>query len=134
MTLKQPVQRTILVLLDITAQFHNLDDDDSYDDDMEDEEENESDESDEQPILFRECLRLLDAALTINHQHSAHLPKWCGSGSLGVLQENPMILIHGYRRPLTFPLDKSEATRIIVKAEPFQMKSDFLEGVSVRFS
>ena len=101
--------------------------DDEFDFEMNSNEEDEDDEEEEDsPIHFRECLRLLDAALTISSSNSSILPSWCASGSLGVI-DDPMILINGCRRTLNLPMNKREAKRMLNKAEPFEMKIDLID-------
>jgi len=97
---------------------------------IDDDEDNDEDEDELtlQPVHFRECLRLLDVALTASNPPI--LPRWCASEQIGVI-DDPMLLIHGDHRWLSLPLDKREARRIIRKAEPFDMKIDIVDGISV---
>jgi hypothetical protein len=97
--------------------FNNLDEDD-----------NDEDEFSPQPVHFRECLRLLDAALTSSNPPI--LPRWCASEQIGTI-DDPMLLINGLNRCLSLPLDKREARRFIRNAEPLDMKIDIVDGVSV---
>jgi hypothetical protein len=52
-----------------------------------------------QPIHFRECLRLLDCALSA--VNPPIVPRWCGSEQIDNL-DDPMILIKGEKRSLSF--------------------------------
>ncbi|UJR08070.1 hypothetical protein I4U23_012347 [Adineta vaga] len=103
---------------------------DYYDDDDDDEEEDEDEDEDEptsQPIHFRECLRLLDAALTSSNPPI--LPRWCTSEHIDIL-EDPMLLINGHQKCLSLPMNKREVQRFIRHAEPFDMKIDMIDGIS----
>lgn len=96
--------------------------------DYDDDDDEDSTDENLQPIHFRECLRLLDAALTASNPPI--LPRWCHSEHLGAI-EDPVLMINGYRRSLSLPMNKQEARRMIRKAEPLPMKIDLIEGVSV---
>jgi hypothetical protein len=96
---------------------------------IDDDEDDDEDEASLLPVHFRECLRLLDAALNANNPPV--LPQWCASEQIDTI-DDPMLLIHGYHRCLSLPLDKREARRVIRKAEPLDMKIDIVDGVSVR--
>ncbi|CAF1272991.1 unnamed protein product [Rotaria sordida] len=115
-------------------------DEEEFDDDTTDYDEfdttgNQNDDDDDdddhgstsQPIHFRECLRLLDAALSTNNPPV--LPRWCASEQIGTI-DDPMLLINGHQRSLSLPLDKREARRFIRKAVPFDMKIDIVDGIS----
>ncbi|CAF3413095.1 unnamed protein product [Rotaria sp. Silwood2] len=93
-----------------------------------DEEDDDTDGSTSQPIHFRECLRLLDAALSTSNP--SVLPRWCASEQIGTI-DDPMLLINGHQRCLSLPLDRREARRFIRKAIPFEMKIDIVDGISV---
>ena len=82
-----------------------------------------------QPVHFRECLRRLDVAL--NSPQAPVLPRWCASERL-TINIDPMILINGYRRYLSYPMDKSESQRFLRKAQPLKMKMDLIDVVTVR--
>ena len=82
-----------------------------------------------QPIHFRECLRLLDAALTSNYANV--VTPWCASEKLELLEE-PRLKIGADRNFVSFPLTKKTAKRIIQQAKPFEMKINIIDGISVR--
>jgi len=109
------------------------DDDDTTDfegdfDTTTDEEDNDDDDSlSSQPVHFRECLRLLDAALSSSNPPV--LPQWCASEQIGTI-DDPMLLINGTNRCLSLPLNKQEARRFIRNAQPLDMKIDIIDGVS----
>ena len=98
------------------------------DNDDDGEEDDDEDESTPQPVHFRECLRLLDVALTASNPPI--LPRWCASEQIGTI-DDPMLLINGHHKCLSLPLDKREARKLIRKAEPFDMKIDIVDGISV---
>ncbi len=91
-------------------------------------EDEEEDDFSPQPVHFRECLRLLDAALTSSNPPI--LPRWCASEQIGMI-DDPMLLINGHKKCLSLPLDKREARRFIRNAQPLEMKIDIVDGVSV---
>ena len=99
--------------------FYTIDDDDDDDN---------QDDLAPQRIHFRECLRLLDAALTAGNPPI--LPQWCASEQIGTL-DDPMLLINGHEKCISLPLNKREARKIIRQAKPFDMKIDLAEGISV---
>ena len=94
-----------------------LDDDDNGDDAI------------PQPVHFRECLRLLDAALAASNPPI--LPPWCASEQIDSI-DDPMLLIDGHDTYVSLPLSKQDAGRMRRKALPLDMKIDLLDGVSVR--
>ncbi|CAF3731908.1 unnamed protein product [Rotaria sp. Silwood1] len=124
----------------ISKVFNMSSDEEEFDDDTTDFDEfdttdEDADDDDDdvngstsQPIHFRECLRLLDAALSTSNPPV--LPRWCASEQIGPM-DDPMLLINGHQRCLSLPLDKREARRFIRKAVPFDMKIDIVDGISV---
>ncbi|CAF1458750.1 unnamed protein product [Adineta ricciae] len=117
-----------LEFLDDYYYSDDYDDDDSLDDfGDEEEEEEEEEDSTQQPIHFRECLRLLDAALTSNNPPI--LPRWCTSEHINIL-EDPMLLIHGHEKCLSLPMNKKDVRRFIRHAEPLDMIIDIVDGIS----
>ncbi|CAF4739789.1 unnamed protein product [Rotaria sp. Silwood1] len=123
----------------ISKVFNMSSDEEEFDDDTTDFDEfdttdEDADDDDDdvngstsQPIHFRECLRLLDAALSTSNPPV--LPRWCASEQIGPM-DDPMLLINGHQRCLSLPLDKREARRFIRKAVPFDMKIDIVDGIS----
>ncbi|CAF2768026.1 unnamed protein product [Rotaria sp. Silwood2] len=118
----------------MSSDEEDFDDDDTSDydefdttDEDADEEDDDTDGSTSQPIHFRECLRLLDAALSTSNP--SVLPRWCASEQIGTI-DDPMLLINGHQRCLSLPLDRREARRFIRKAIPFEMKIDIVDGIS----
>jgi hypothetical protein len=106
-------------------------DDNTTDDDDDDEFDTTDEDGDDltpQPVHFRECLRLLDSALTSSNPPI--LPRWCASEQIGTI-DDPMLLINDHQECLSLPLDKREARRFIQKSQPFHMKIDIVDGISV---
>jgi hypothetical protein len=98
------------------------------DDNSDDDDDDDNDEALVQPVHFRECLRLFDTALTANNPPI--LPPWCASEHIGSI-DDPMLCINGHQRCLALPLNKSEARRLIRRADTLPMKIDLVDDVSV---
>ena len=94
-----------------------------------DDDEEDGDDAIPQPVHFRECLRLLDAALAASNPPI--LPPWCASEQIDSI-DDPMLSIDGREACLNLPLSKEDAGRLRRKALPLDMKIDLLDGVSVR--
>ncbi|CAF1233855.1 unnamed protein product [Adineta steineri] len=105
-------------------EYYTTDYDDGEDDDDDDEDD---DMLTPQPVPFRECLRMLDTALSASNPPV--LPRWCASEQIGII-DDPMLLIHGHQRYLSIPMNTREARRFIRKSEPFDMKIDIVDGIS----
>ena len=101
---------------------------DDFSTSSEDDEE-DGDDAIPQPVHFRECLRLLDAALAASNPPI--LPPWCASEQIDSI-DDPMLSIDGREACLNLPLSKQDAGRLRRKALPLDMKIDLLDGVSVR--
>lgn len=105
----------------------NTDFDEEEDDYITTDEDDEEDEFSLQPVHFRECLRLLDAALTSSNPPI--LPQWCASEHIGII-DDPMLFIPGQEKCLSLPLNKRATRKFIRQAQPFDMKIDIIDGVS----
>ena len=117
-------------------EFNDDDDDDDITTDFEDEFDTTTDEEDDdddddnlspQPVHFRECLRLLDAALSSSNPPI--LPRWCASEQIGTI-DDPMLLINGTNQCLSLPLDKHDTKKFIQNSQPLDMKIDLIDGIS----
>ncbi|CAF1068804.1 unnamed protein product [Adineta steineri] len=118
---------------DVSTDFDDISTDyeEYYTTDYDDGEDDDDDEDDDmltpQPVPFRECLRMLDTALSASNPPV--LPRWCASEQIGII-DDPMLLIHGHQRYLSIPMNTREARRFIRKSEPFDMKIDIVDGIS----